>query len=69
MELNYAPELRGIEFAAGEIFELSPRIKADIKPKLLQDPSLNYFNARQRILQLVDDWIENSLNEHPKLNS
>jgi excisionase family DNA binding protein len=66
MELQNAPGPRGIEFTAGEIFELFPRIKADIKPKLLQDPLLHYFTARQRVRQHVDDWIETSLNERPK---
>ena len=69
VELNNAPEPRGIEFAAGEIFELSPRIKADIKPKLLQDPSLNYFTAQQCVRQLVDAWIANSLDERPNRKS
>ena len=38
-------------------------IRTDIKPKRLQDPSLNSFTAKQRVRQLVDDWLEYSLNE------
>jgi excisionase family DNA binding protein len=63
LELNSGPEPHDIEFDPGEIFELAPRIRADLKLKLVQDPSLNWFNAKERIRKAVDDWLENSLNE------
>jgi hypothetical protein len=68
MELERAPEPRGVDFE-GQTFQYALRIKADIKPKLLQDPSLNYFTAQQCVRQLVDAWIANSLNERPNRKS
>jgi hypothetical protein len=62
MELERATDHRGVDFE-GETFQYAQKIKAAIKPTLLQDSSLNYFTAKQRVRQLVDDWIENSLNE------
>jgi len=62
MELERTTGARGVDFE-GETFQYAPRIQADIKPTLLQDPSLNCFTAKQRVRQLVDEWIENSLDE------
>ena len=59
-ELQAAPD--GIDFE-GQIFGYTERIKADIKQKLIDDPSLTWLNAKQRVREFVDEWIANSLNE------
>ena len=58
--LERAREPRDIKLAAEEIFGLTPKIKTAIKPQLLQDLSLNWLNSKQRVRELVDNWLETS---------
>jgi hypothetical protein len=60
-ELSNSPDA-DIEFAQFEIFDLAPKIRAAIRPSLLQEPSLNSLNAKQRVRDLVDECIESLLN-------
>jgi len=58
LELERAPD--GVDFE-GKAFQYVQRISADLRPKLLGDPLLNAFTARERIRAAVDEWLEQEL--------
>ena len=70
--LPYLQELQaardGVDFE-GQIFGYDERIKADIKQKLIDDSSLSWLNAKQRVRQLVHEWIANELGGTPASNN
>jgi hypothetical protein len=43
----------------GKLYEYGKRIKQEIKPALLNELPLDFIAARQRVEQLVDEWLAN----------
>jgi len=52
-----------IEFERGEIDEIAPKIRAAIKPELVKDSSTSWHNARQRVGEFVQHWIDDYVEE------
>jgi hypothetical protein len=51
-------DLEGWDFE-GERYEYSKRIKQAIKPELIEALPLDFISGRERVEQLVDEWLEN----------
>ena len=46
------------DFEGEAPYACAERCKQAIRPKLMEDPSLSFFNADERIKELVDSWID-----------
>ena len=68
---NVLPYLRkcDIDFEGEDPYLCAERIKRAIRPKLIDDPSLNFLNAEQRVRELVDEWINSTEANAPKLKT
>ena len=49
-----------IDFEGEDPYSCAERIKQAIRPKLIEDPSLNFLNAEQRVKELVDRSIDST---------